>query len=120
MVAGVACVAGAGLLGTGCAIHTQSPIKEIAYDFSDRDFYDRAYAPSPKYLETEDSYTAALAQAASSPTQLTISDADVVRLQGLAQSAGVLRPGASAAEPTSEAPAKAAVRAPRMTVSAAK
>jgi hypothetical protein len=37
----------------GCAIHTQGPIKEVAYDFSDRDFYDRAYAPSPKYLETD-------------------------------------------------------------------
>lgn len=36
-------------MATGCAIHTQSPIKEIAYDFSDRDFYDRSYAPSPSY-----------------------------------------------------------------------
>lgn len=34
-------------VATGCAIHTQGPIKEVAYDFSDRDFYDRAYAPSP-------------------------------------------------------------------------
>ena len=38
-------------LGAGCAIHSQSPIKEIAYDFSDADFYDRAYAPSPQYAE---------------------------------------------------------------------
>lgn len=35
----------------GCSIHTQAPIKEVAYDFSDRDFYDRAYAPSPDYSE---------------------------------------------------------------------
>lgn len=34
---------------TGCAIRTQAPIKEVAYDFSDADFYDRAYAPSPDY-----------------------------------------------------------------------
>lgn len=33
----------------GCAIHTQAPVKEVAYDFSDHDFYDRAYAPSPDY-----------------------------------------------------------------------
>ncbi len=38
-------------VGAGCAIHAQSPIKEIAYDFSDADFYDRAYAPSPQYAE---------------------------------------------------------------------
>ena len=38
-------------LGAGCAIHSQSPIKEIAYDFSDADFYDRSYAPSPEYAE---------------------------------------------------------------------
>ena len=36
-------------VATGCAIHTQAPIKEVAYDFSDRDFYDRSYAPSPTY-----------------------------------------------------------------------
>jgi hypothetical protein len=34
---------------TGCAIRSQAPIKEVAYDFSDADFYDRAYAPSPEY-----------------------------------------------------------------------
>lgn len=34
---------------TGCAVHSQAPIKEVAYDFSDADFYDRAYAPSPDY-----------------------------------------------------------------------
>ena len=36
-------------VATGCAIHTQAPIREVAYDFSDRDFYDRSYAPSPTY-----------------------------------------------------------------------
>jgi hypothetical protein len=44
----VALAAALGALG-GCAIHSQSPVKEVAYDFSDRDFYDRAYAPSPHY-----------------------------------------------------------------------
>jgi hypothetical protein len=39
-----------GLAGlTGCSIRLQAPIREVAYDFSDRDFYDRAYAPSPTY-----------------------------------------------------------------------
>jgi len=33
----------------GCSVHLQAPIKEVAYDFSDADFYDRAYAPSPTY-----------------------------------------------------------------------
>lgn len=41
------------MLGTGCAIHSQAPIKEVAYDFSDADFYDRGYATSPAY---EDDY----------------------------------------------------------------
>ncbi|MBW2453495.1 MAG: hypothetical protein JRI68_03245 [Deltaproteobacteria bacterium] len=36
-------------VAAGCAIHTQGPIKEVAYDFSDRDFYDRSYSPSPNY-----------------------------------------------------------------------
>lgn len=35
----------------GCSVHAQAPIKEVAYDFSDRDFYDRSYAPSPDYSE---------------------------------------------------------------------
>ena len=39
---------------TGCAIRSQAPIKEVAYDFSDADFYDRAYAPSPNYGSTDD------------------------------------------------------------------
>jgi hypothetical protein len=35
----------------GCSLRVQAPIREVAYDFSDRDFYDRAYAPSPVYAE---------------------------------------------------------------------
>jgi hypothetical protein len=33
----------------GCSIHQQSPIKEVAYDFSDYYTYDRGYATSPQY-----------------------------------------------------------------------
>jgi hypothetical protein len=55
-VAGVTLTAAVGLLSTGCSIRTQAPIKEIAYDFSDRDFYDRAYATSPQYAEMEPTY----------------------------------------------------------------
>ena len=47
-----------GTVSSGCAIHTQSPIKEVAYDFSDADFYDRAYAPSPEYNDTYVEYDA--------------------------------------------------------------
>jgi len=36
----------------GCSLRVQAPIREVAYDFSDRDFYDRAYAPSPAYAPT--------------------------------------------------------------------
>ena len=36
----------------GCSISVQAPIREVAYDFSDRDFYNRAYAPSPVYAST--------------------------------------------------------------------
>lgn len=53
---------------TGCAVHTQAPIKELAYDFSDRDFYDRAYAPSPKYLEGNVDY-AGVASASLGPAE---------------------------------------------------
>ena len=38
----------AAVLG-GCSLRIQAPIREVAYDFSDRDFYDRSYAPSPTY-----------------------------------------------------------------------
>lgn len=34
---------------SACSIRIQAPVREVAYDFSDRDFYDRAYAPSPAY-----------------------------------------------------------------------
>ena len=56
-----------GALATGCAIHVQGQVKEVAYDFSDRDFYDRAYAPSPRYedgyLQYRDADVAPVAQA---------------------------------------------------------
>ena len=45
----VAVLAVMGSMATGCAIHSQAPIKEVAYDFSDADFYDKDYAPSPNY-----------------------------------------------------------------------
>ena len=58
------------MLGTGCAIHSQAPIKEVAYDFSDADFYDRAYAASPvyeddyvEYREMREAYAKASAEA---------------------------------------------------------
>jgi hypothetical protein len=38
-----------GLVVSGCSLRIQAPVREVAYDFSDRDFYDRAYAPSPTY-----------------------------------------------------------------------
>jgi hypothetical protein len=58
---GKALLASAGLIvaalsGLGCAIHTQAPIKEVAYDFSDYYFYDRAYAPSPQYAQSYEEY----------------------------------------------------------------
>lgn len=53
----VAAAAMAALSGLGCAIHTQAPIKEVAYDFSDYHFYDRAYAPSPDYAQSYEEYT---------------------------------------------------------------
>lgn len=62
--AGAAMVAVSVLGATGCAIRTQGPIKEVAYDFSDHDFYDRSYAPSPKYLEPNEIHIGAVAQSA--------------------------------------------------------
>ena len=46
------CLAAAATFGLGgCAIHMQAPIEEVAYDYSDSDFYDRAYAPTPQYRQ---------------------------------------------------------------------
>ena len=36
------------LLG-GCTLEQRVPVREVALDFSDHDFYDRAYAPSPDW-----------------------------------------------------------------------
>jgi hypothetical protein len=52
----VAALAMAGSLATGCAIHSQAPIKEVAYDFSDHAYYDRNYAPSPSYATQYQEY----------------------------------------------------------------
>ncbi|MBW2529807.1 MAG: hypothetical protein JRI23_36865 [Deltaproteobacteria bacterium] len=76
MAAGAALVAAAGLASTGCSIRTQAPIKEIAYDFSDRDFYDRGYAVSPQYAQMEPVYVDAKPVA-----EPAAADADVVRAQ---------------------------------------
>jgi hypothetical protein len=46
----------ASALATGCAIHTQAPVKEVPYDFSDAAFYDRAYATSPAYETADHDY----------------------------------------------------------------
>jgi len=114
---GIACLAGTGLAGLGCAIHTQAPIREIAYDFSDRDFYDRAYASSPKYVEAEPVYTAPLRTPARA-TRMSIrqrpSNAQSTDVEGTApvdaRPTLVLRPGAetgsSAAPARPTAPAK--------------
>jgi hypothetical protein len=45
----IAMLGAMGSIAGGCAIHSTAPIKEVAYDFSDADFYDRDYAPSPNY-----------------------------------------------------------------------
>ncbi len=44
-------VLAAGLM-TGCAIHSQAPIKEVAYDFSDYESYGVAHGTSPEYGAT--------------------------------------------------------------------
>src|SRR5688500_10258644 len=33
----------------GCSVHSQAPIKQVAYDFSDHAYYDRDFAPSTNY-----------------------------------------------------------------------
>jgi hypothetical protein len=48
----VSAVIAAALL-TGCSIRVQAPVREVAYDFSDADFYDRAYGPSPDWRGSE-------------------------------------------------------------------
>ena len=45
----------------GCSVHSQAPIKQVAYDFSDSQHYDRSHAVSPAYsgdhsVTPEDSY----------------------------------------------------------------
>lgn len=38
---------------TGCAVHSQAPIKEVAYDFTDYGYYDRQFGVSPQYEATK-------------------------------------------------------------------
>ncbi len=45
---GLGLVAMVGGLLSGCAVHIVEPVK-VAYDYSDRDFYDRPFASSPRY-----------------------------------------------------------------------
>lgn len=51
-LAGAMAVAAGAAGASGCSFRIQAPIREVAYDFSDRDFYDRSYAPSPTYAAT--------------------------------------------------------------------
>jgi hypothetical protein len=44
----------AGLLG--CSVHSQAPVRQVAYDFSDHAYYDRDFAPSPNYSEAQGYY----------------------------------------------------------------
>lgn len=39
-------------LTTGCSVQFVDPSRMPVYDYSDRDFYDRPYAPSPSYGAT--------------------------------------------------------------------
>jgi hypothetical protein len=42
----------AGIL-MGCSVHSQAPIQQVAYDFSDYDHYDRAHGASPDYAQQQ-------------------------------------------------------------------
>jgi hypothetical protein len=42
------------VLGTGCAIHVQGAVKEVAYDFSDAGYYDKDFAASPRYVQARE------------------------------------------------------------------
>jgi hypothetical protein len=68
---------GASALATGCAIHTQGPVKEVAYDFSDAALYDRAYAVSPQY-ETRDHEYAIVEGEAVAPVSAEVEADDAV------------------------------------------
>jgi hypothetical protein len=51
----------------GCSVRLQAPVKAVAYDFSDRDFYDRGYAPSPDYGRSADATAPRIEPPAPSP-----------------------------------------------------
>lgn len=48
---GVALVLMASMVG-GCAVWTRTSAHEVAYDYSDHDFYDRTFGTSPSYATT--------------------------------------------------------------------
>jgi hypothetical protein len=100
----LAVVAGA-TLASGCAIHSQGPVKEVAYDFSDGVLYDRAYAPSPEY-ETGLTELAPLRQRADARAR-TLAAAEAARMLPVMPPASLA--AMVAAEPTSEPPAAADV-----------
>jgi hypothetical protein len=52
-------VVGAAMMATGllgCSVHSQAPIRQVAYDFSDHAYYDRDFAPSPNYADAQGYY----------------------------------------------------------------
>jgi hypothetical protein len=52
-------VLGAAMMATGllgCSVHSQAPIRQVAYDFSDHAYYDRDFAPSPNYADAHGYY----------------------------------------------------------------
>ncbi|MBI4705554.1 MAG: hypothetical protein HY744_31050 [Deltaproteobacteria bacterium] len=89
----------AATMGLGCAIHSQAPIKEIAYDFSDADFYDRAFAPSPDY---GDGSGEGKLRAKVEPGVETKGKSQIVWLPAYVMEPGATLPAAAPAEPASE------------------
>ncbi|MCC6521744.1 MAG: hypothetical protein IT373_03705 [Polyangiaceae bacterium] len=58
----------AALSSVGCAIHVQGPVREVARDYTDRDFYDRSFAPSPSYQSLVGAVVATPGPAAFAPS----------------------------------------------------
>ncbi|MBI4950870.1 MAG: hypothetical protein HY908_02475 [Myxococcales bacterium] len=59
----------AAVSSVGCAIHVQGPVREVARDYTDRDFYDRSFAPSPSYQSLVGRVVAVPRQAAFAPAE---------------------------------------------------
>ena len=51
----IGCVAALAMLA-GCSVHSQAPIKQVAYDFSEYDYYDHPHAISPNYGAASQGY----------------------------------------------------------------